>query len=86
MMDKAPKNLRGKLNSRVSDALNSRGANYAETTLREDVFEANREVGEHIDSLTRRSTLIQERLIAAHPDVSIRMISRILSKSAVIAD
>ena len=32
---------------------------YAETTLIEDVLEANRNVGEHIDYLTRRSTLIQ---------------------------
>lgn len=53
---------------------------YAETTLLEDVLEANRNVGEHIDSLTRRSTLIQERLMLTHPEVSIRMIKRILTK------
>jgi hypothetical protein len=53
---------------------------YAETTLIEDVLEANRYVGEHIDSLTRRSTLIQERLIGLHPEVTIRIIRRILTK------
>ena len=53
---------------------------YAETTLIEDVLEANRNVGEHIDSLTRRSTLIQERLAMLHPEISIRMIRRILTK------
>jgi hypothetical protein len=53
---------------------------YAETTLLEDVLEANRHVGEHIDSLTRRSTLIQEQLTLTHPEVSIRMIRRILTK------
>ncbi|MBU3630255.1 hypothetical protein [Polynucleobacter sp. AP-Melu-500A-A1] len=53
---------------------------YAETTLLEDVLEANRHVGEHIDSLTRRSTLIQERLIGLHPEVTIRIIRRILTK------
>ena len=56
------------------------GSSYAETTLIEDVIEANKMVGEHIDSLTRRSTLIQEHLAALHPDVSIRMIRRILSQ------
>jgi hypothetical protein len=53
---------------------------YAETTLLEDILEANRHVGEHIDSLTRRSTLIQERILLTHPEVSIRMIRRILTK------
>lgn len=56
------------------------GRSYAETTLIEDVIEANKIVGEHIDSLTRRSTLIQEYLSALHPEVSIRMIRRILSR------
>ena len=55
-------------------------SSYAETTLIEDVIEANKMVGEHIDSLTRRSTLIQEHLAVLHPDVSIRSIRRILSK------
>lgn len=53
---------------------------YAEMTLIEDVIEANKLVGEHIDSLTRRSTLIQEHLAVMHPEVSIRTIRRILSK------
>ena len=53
---------------------------YAETTLLEDILEANRYVGEHIDSLTRRSTLIHERLIGLHPEVTIRIIRRILTK------
>jgi hypothetical protein len=54
--------------------------NYAEMTLIEDVIEANKHIGEHIDSLTRRSTLIQEYLAVLHPEVSIRTIRRILSK------
>ena len=58
----------------------SQSGQYAETTLIEDVLEANRYVGEHIDSLTRRSTLIQERLIGLHPEVTIRIIRRILTK------
>ena len=58
----------------------SQSGQYAETTLIEDVLEANRYVGEHIDSLTRRSTLIHERLIGLHPDVTIRLIRRILTK------
>ena len=57
-----------------------KGSSYAETTLIEDVIEANKMVGEHIDSLTRRSTLIQEHLAVLHPEVSIRTIRRILSK------
>ena len=57
-----------------------KGRSYAETTLIEDVLEANRHVGEHIDSITRRSTLIQERLVTLHPEVSIRVIRRILTK------
>lgn len=51
---------------------------YAETTLIEDVLEANRYVGEHIDSLTRRSTLIQEHLALMYPEVTLRTIRRIL--------
>jgi len=58
----------------------SQSGQYAETTLIEDVLEANRYVGEHIDSLTRRSTLIHERLIGLHPEVTIRLIRRILTK------
>jgi hypothetical protein len=58
----------------------SQSGQYAETTLIEDVLEANRYVGEHIDSLTRRSTLIHERLIGLHPEVTIRIIRRILTK------
>ena len=53
---------------------------YAEMTLIEDVLEANKLVGEHIDSLTRRSMLIQEHLAVLHPELSIRTIRRILSK------
>lgn len=53
---------------------------YADVTLIEDVIEANKLVGEHIDSLTRRSTLIQEHLAVLHPELSIRTIRRILSK------
>ena len=53
---------------------------YAEMTLIEDVIEANKLIGEHIDSLTRRSTMIQEHLAVFHPDLSIRTIRRILSK------
>lgn len=56
------------------------GRSYAETTLIEDVIEANKIIGEHIDSLTRRSTLIQEHLATLHPKLSIRMIRRILSR------
>ena len=56
------------------------GSSYAETTLIEDVIEANQMIGEHIESLTRRSTLIQEYLAVLHPEVSIRAIRRILSK------
>jgi adenine deaminase len=55
-------------------------SSYAEMTLIEDVIEANKHIGEHIDSLTRRSTLIQEHLAVLHPEVSIRTIRRILSK------
>lgn len=55
---------------------------YAEATLIEDVLEANKYVGEHIDSLTRRSTLIQERLQVLHPEVSLRVIRRILTKES----
>jgi hypothetical protein len=55
-------------------------SSYAEMTLIEDVIEANKLVGEHIDSLTRRSTLIQEHLEVLYPEVSIRTIRRILSK------
>lgn len=58
----------------------NKGDNYLERTLIEDILEANKHIGEHIDSLTRRSTLIQEYLIAIHPEVSIRTIRRILSK------
>ena len=58
----------------------SKSRSYAETTLIEDVLEANRHVGENIDSITRRSTLIQERLVTLHPEVSIRVIRRILTK------
>jgi hypothetical protein len=58
----------------------SQDRTYAETTLIEDVLEANRNVGEHIDSLTRRSTLIHEQLATLHPEVTIRMIRRILTK------
>lgn len=60
----------------------SQNSRYAESTLIEDVFEANRNVGEHIDSLTRRSTLIQEHLMALHPEVTIRIIRRILTKDS----
>jgi len=56
------------------------GDNYLERTLIEDILEANKHIGEHIDSLTRRSTLIQEYLIVIHPEISIRMIRRILAK------
>jgi hypothetical protein len=66
--------------SNKKNAPAGKSRSYAETTLIEDVLEANRNVGEHIDSLTRRSTLIQERLAMLHPEVSIRMIRRILTK------
>ena len=56
------------------------GGGYKELTLMEDVIEANKYIGEHIDSLTRRSTMIQEHLAVFHPDLSIRTIRRILSK------
>jgi len=58
----------------------SQSGQYAETTLIEDVLEANRCVGEHIDSLTRRSTLIQERLNRMYPELTNRVIRRILTK------
>jgi hypothetical protein len=51
-------------------------------TLLEDVIEANKCVGDHIDSLTRRSTLIQEYLSLNHPDLSLRTIRRILTKDS----
>ena len=54
--------------------------NYLERTLIEDILEANKHIGEHIDSLTRRSTLIQEYLIAIHPELTVRTIRRILAK------
>jgi hypothetical protein len=54
--------------------------NYLERTLIEDILEANKHIGEHIDSLTRRSTLIQEYLIVIHPEITIRTIRRILAK------
>ena len=54
--------------------------NYLERTLIEDILEANKHIGEHIDSLTRKSTLIQEYLIAIHPELTIRTIRRILAK------
>jgi hypothetical protein len=57
--------------------------NYLERTLIEDIVEANKHIGEHIDSLTRRSTLIHEYLIVIHPDITIRMIRRILVKDIV---
>jgi hypothetical protein len=53
---------------------------YLEMTLIEDIVEANKHIGEHIDSLTRRATLIQEYLLAIHPDISSRTIRRILTK------
>jgi hypothetical protein len=56
------------------------GGNYLERTLIEDILEANKHIGEHIDSLTRRSTLIQEYLSVMRPEISIRMIRRILAK------
>jgi hypothetical protein len=57
-------------------------AGYKEATLIEDVIEANKYIGDHIDSLTRRSTLIQEHLSLNHPDLSLRMIRRILTKDS----
>ncbi|WP_353202118.1 hypothetical protein [Polynucleobacter sp.] len=54
--------------------------NYLERTLIEDILEASKHIGEHIDSLTRRSTLIQEYLIVIHPEITIRTIRRILAK------
>lgn len=54
--------------------------NYLERTLIEDILEANKHIGEHIDSVTRRSTLIQEYLIVIHPEITIRVIRRILAK------
>ena len=56
------------------------GESYLERTLIEDIVEANKHIGEHIDSLTRRSMLIQEYLIGMHPEISTRMIRRILAK------
>jgi hypothetical protein len=70
--------MRNSIQSRADK--NGRSSNYSETTLIEDVNEANKLVGEHIDSLTRRSILIQERLAVMHPEVSIRTIRKILSK------
>lgn len=58
------------------------GGGYKELTLMEDVIEANKYIGEHIDSLTRRSTLIQEHLSLNHPDLSLRVIRRILTKDS----
>lgn len=58
------------------------GGDYKEVTLIEDVIEANKYIGEHIDSLTRRSTLIQEHLSLNHPDLSLRVIRRILTKDS----
>ena len=61
---------------------NSEVSRYSETTLKEDVLEANRHIGDHIASATRRSTLIREYLKITHPEVTIRTITRIISKSA----
>ena len=61
-------------------AKKDKGESYLERTLIEDIVEANKHIGEHIDSLTRRSTLIQEYLIVIHPEISTRMIRRILTK------
>ena len=61
---------------------NSEISKYSETTLKEDVLEANRHIGDHIASATRRSTLIREYLKITHPEITIRTITRIISKSA----
>ena len=66
--------------NKVTLAKRNEAENYLERTLIEDILEANKHIGEHIDSLTRRSTLIQEYLIALHPELTIRTIRRILAK------
>jgi hypothetical protein len=80
-MPKSKKNLFQNRASSVK-GLQKRGVeqNYLEMTLIEDIVEANKHIGEHIDSLTRRATLIQEYLLEIHPDITIRMIRRILTK------
>jgi hypothetical protein len=60
----------------------NKGGSYQEMTLIEDVIEANKYIGEHIDSLTRRTTLIQEHLSPIHPNLSLRLIRRILTKDS----
>ena len=78
-MTKLIKTPRRNSNHSMGANQKGRGSSYAETTLIEDVIEANKLIGEHIDSLTRRSTLIQEHLARLHPSLSIRTIRRILS-------
>lgn len=78
-MSKPINTPRKNLNYSMDVNQKGRGSSYAETTLIEDVIEANKLIGEHIDSLTRRSTLIQEYLARLHPTLSIRTIRRILS-------
>lgn len=58
---------------------NLKGGKYADTTLREDVLEAEKNIGVHITSTTRKATLIQEHLILQYPEVSNRTIVRILN-------
>ena len=65
---------------------NAEISSYLETTLKEDVLEANKHIGDHIASATRRSTLIREYLTITHPEVTIRTITRIITKSADKAD
>lgn len=59
---------------------NLEGGKYKETTLREDVLEAEQNIGVHIKSKTRKATLILEHLKVQHPDVSTRTIVRILDE------
>jgi hypothetical protein len=59
---------------------NPLGGKYKETTLREDVLEAEKNIGVHIKSTTRKATLILEHLKVQHPDVSTRTIGRILDE------
>jgi len=78
-MSKSKKATQNSAPTKINHGKVGHVSGYAEMTLIEDVIEANKLVGEHIDSLTRRSTLIQEHLAVLHPEVSIRTIRRILS-------
>lgn len=72
------KALVGHISPKKNVRKNPLGGKYKETTLREDVLEAEKNIGVHIKSITRKSTLILEHLKVQYPDVSARTVGRIL--------